>query len=166
MTCHVCKDHKQAERANAQLPRGEKWCYVRQNQPQYVEHDRARRYNSSELVKIERPHLYYDLTRFCCASRTRATRRSPCRFRAGGGAVVKSLAQIHIRANAEIKLSQLLRRRQTSGFPGFEAAGHGTDVFVAHLLQTFGGERGTPAAAAMTDDRHIASGKFFFDVEL
>src|SRR5262249_22961740 len=37
----------------------------------------------------------------------------------------------------------LLRRRQPGGFPAFEAAGHGPDVFVAHFLQALGGERGT-----------------------
>src|SRR5438270_13103771 len=51
----------------------------------------------------------------------------------------------------------------TSSFPGSEAARHGADIFVAHLLQTFGCERGPAAAAAMTNDCRVAIGKFVFD---
>jgi len=48
----------------------------------------------------------------------------------------------------------------------FEAAGQGADIFVAHLLQTFGRERGTAATAAVADDRHVTIGKFVFDFQL
>ena len=58
------------------------------------------------------------------------------------------------------------RRRQTGRFPGFQAAGHGADVFVAHFLQGLGGKCGPAAAAAMTNDHCVWVGHFFFDVEL
>src|SRR5438093_12472909 len=61
---------------------------------------------------------------------------------------------------------RVLRRRQSGGFPGFEASGHGADVFVARLLQAFGCERGTAASAAMADDHSVGVGNFVSNVEL
>src|SRR5207249_2668789 len=58
------------------------------------------------------------------------------------------------------------RRRQSCSFPRFESAGHRAHVFVAHLLQAFGCERGAAAAAAMRDDYCIRIGDFLFDIEL
>src|SRR5579885_1795054 len=60
----------------------------------------------------------------------------------------------------------LLRYRQSGGLPRLEAAGHGTDIFVAHPLQTLGGERCPSAPAAVTDDHGLRVRNFFFDIEL
>ena len=61
---------------------------------------------------------------------------------------------------------RLFNRRQSGGFPCFEAAGHGSDVFVAHFLQTLGRECGTSTATTMANDRHVAIGKLFYDLKL
>ena len=61
---------------------------------------------------------------------------------------------------------QLFSRGQTGRFPGFEAAGHRTDIFVSHFLQGLGSKCGPAAAAAMTNDHCVWVGNFFFDVEL
>src|SRR5207244_12436724 len=61
---------------------------------------------------------------------------------------------------------QLFRRGQSYAFPGFETAGHGADVFVAHFLQALGGERGAAASAAMANHHCVQVRNFFFDVEL
>src|SRR4026207_1514307 len=61
---------------------------------------------------------------------------------------------------------QLLGRWQACGSPGFETAGHGADVFVAHFLQVLGSERGASTPAAMTNDHCVRVGDFFLDVEL
>ena len=58
-----------------------------------------------------------------------------------------------------------LRRRQSGSFPGFEAAGHGARVFVTHLLQTFGSERGSAAATTVTNDQRVQIRDFFLDVQ-
>src|SRR4051812_9506355 len=71
-----------------------------------------------------------------------------------------------LRETATLASCQLRRRRQSGGFPGFEAAGHGADVFIAHFLQALGGERGTAASTAMADDDCVRVGNVFFDVEL
>ena len=63
-------------------------------------------------------------------------------------------------------LLQLFRRGQSYGFPCFETAGHGADIFVAHFLQALGGERGATASAAMTNDHCVGVGDFFLDIEL
>ena len=59
---------------------------------------------------------------------------------------------------------KLFRRRQPRRFPRFETARHRAHIFVAHLLQTLGRERGTTAAAAMANDECIYVRNFFFDV--
>ena len=64
------------------------------------------------------------------------------------------------------RTSPSIGRRQAGGFPSFKAAGHGVDVFVAHLLQALYGERGPAATAAMTNDQCVEIRNFFLDVQL
>ena len=100
----------------------------------------------------------------CCSNRASS---SPAGMRASLAVARRehNVLSLPIRVSWPNK-TNLFCARQSGAFPRFEAAGHRADVFVAHLLQSLGGERGIPKAfgTAVADSHCVGVGHLFFDV--